>query len=151
MLSRKADFYRFQCKGKYTVKIQNATDHAIRILQYLHMNKEEICAATTIAEANGMTYSLFTKIASQLKKDNLLYAEQGRKGGYRLGRSANLISVYDVFLCIEGELSLSRCFQADYICKQGDLGHCRLRNLLSGMQTYLIEQMAQQSIGDLVI
>jgi len=134
-----------------TMKIQSATDYAIRILQYLHMNKEDICAAATIAAAIGITYPRFTKIASQLKKDGLLYAEQGRKGGYRLGIPANLISVYDVFLCIEGELSLSRCFQADYICKQGDLSHCRLRNLFGDMQTHLIEQMAQQTIEDLVI
>jgi len=133
------------------MKIQNATDYAIRILQYLHMNNGNICVATTIAEAIGITYPLFTKIARQLKKDGLLHTEQGRKGGYQLRRPAHLISVYDVFLCIEGELSLSNCFQADYICIQGDLEHCRLRNLLGTMQMYLIEQMRQQSIGDLVV
>ena len=131
------------------MKIQISTDYAIRILQYLHVNKEDIHTAMMISQAVGITYPFFIKIANLLKKSGLLYAEQGRKGGYRLGKPADQISIYDVFAGVEGELCLSRCLQRDQNCDRGNLDTCHLRSFFHGVQETLVEKMMQQDIAAL--
>ncbi|MCL2562619.1 MAG: Rrf2 family transcriptional regulator [Oscillospiraceae bacterium] len=132
------------------MRIQSSTDNAIRILQYLHINNKGVRTAAVISEAIGITYPFFIKIANQLKKNGLLHAEHGRNGGYRLGRPAEQISVYDVLVCTEGEIAISRCFQANHICTQGELQHCLLRDFFCCIQEQLVSQMTQQNIADLV-
>ena len=133
------------------MKIQISTDYAIRILQYLHENRGGTHTAMTIAAATGITYPFFIKIANQLKKEHLLISVQGRNGGYALGKPASQISVYDVFLAVEGELQISRCTQeGEYSCNRGTLPACGLRDFLYGIQEGIIQAMAEMMIADLI-
>jgi len=124
------------------MKIQISTDHAIRILQYLHKNGG-MYTAMEIADAVGITYPFFIKIANQLKKHKFLRSVQGRNGGYVLGKRAHEISLYDVFLCIEGKLQISTSIQR---AEQND---CKLSKAWYSLQSKIIEEMSGQSISDL--
>jgi len=131
------------------MKIQMSTDYAIRILQYLHMNPGDIHTAMTIAQAVGVTYPLFIKIANRLKRGGLLAAVQGRNGGYQLGRLAEEISLYDVILCVEGEIQFNHCLgDENHQCDRGTLGECKLRSVLNDLRQQVIKGMGEQSIAD---
>jgi len=133
------------------MKIQISTDYAIRILQYLHEDKGGLHTAMHIAEIVGITYPFFIKIANMLKKKRLLYSVQGRNGGYRLGRPAHKISIYDVFLAIEGELQISPCLKhQDDLCTSGHKRDCKFRSFLQALQDDLIiTPMMKMRISDL--
>jgi len=113
------------------------------------MHRKTLHTAMEVSQAVGITYPFFIKIANQLKKSGLLHAVQGRSGGYQLGRPAEQISVYDVFLAVEGEMCISRCLQADHACDRSVLRLCHVRSFFSGVQESLAAQMAQQNIADL--
>ena len=134
------------------MRLQVSTDYAIRILQYLHINKDGVHTANTIAHATGITYPFFIKIANLLKKHGLVGAVQGRNGGYTLDKPADQISFYDVFLAVEGEMQISRCILADdHKCNRGTtLGVCRLRGFLCDMQNDMIARMSETKIVDLI-
>jgi len=134
------------------MKIQISTDYALRILRYLHENKGELHTAMNIAQAIGITYPVFIKIANQMKKEELVNSAQGRNGGYQLGKPAYKISLYDVFLCIEGDLQINRCFNEneDEPCTNGHKAHCKLRKFFQGLQDEMIASMSEVSIADLV-
>jgi len=132
------------------MKIQISTDYAVRILQYLHENKESTHTAMVIASAIGITYPFFIKIANLLKKQSLLVSVQGRNGGYALGKSADQISLYEVFLAIEGKLKLNRCTLEDnYECDRGTLGRCRLHGFFRDIQQGIVASMSEVNIADL--
>jgi len=131
------------------MQLQISTDYAVRILQYLHKNKEDLPTAMTISQSIGITYPFFIKIANQLKQKGLLSAVQGRNGGYRLARPAQQINLYDVFLCIEGELQINRCLQKNQTCSKGDTTSCKMHAFLRSLQNKVIEEMSGQSIADL--
>jgi len=133
------------------MKLQISTDYAVRILQHLHSHKGELLTAMEIAESTGMTYPFFIKIASQLKKKDLLNSTQGRKGGYQLGKPACEISLYDVFLCIEGELQLNRCRGEEAPCFQGEINVCKLHEFFDELQRKVIAEMSELSIADLTL
>ena len=128
-----------------------STDYAIRILQYLHMNPGNIHTAMTIAQAVGVTYPFFIKIANLLKRGGLLSAVQGRNGGYQLGRPAEEINLYDVFLCIEGDIMISNCLESDaHECDRGTLGACNVRKVWKEMQGKMIAEMQERNIASLI-
>ena len=135
------------------MQVQISTDYAIRILQYLHKHKEDLPTAMTISQSIGITYPFFIKIANQLKQKGLLSAVQGRNGGYRLARPAHQISVYDVFLAIEGDLQINRCLQPEQQCSRGEgmRDECRLHKFFHGLQERIIEDMTQKNISEFVV
>jgi len=130
------------------MQVQISTDYAIRILQYLHKNNEDLPTAMTISQAIGITYPFFIKIANQLKQKGLLSAVQGRNGGYRLARPADEISVYDVFLSIEGDLQINRCLQQDNHCTRGLPKDCTLHGFFRNLQNAIISDMQDKHISD---
>jgi len=126
------------------MQLQRNTNHAVRILQYLHLNPKSKPTAMTVAHEVGITYPIFIKIAGQLKEKGLIVAEQGRKGGYKLGRSAHTISVYDVFLCVEGELQLHPVLQEGQPCDKD-----KMHDLMRSTGEAIIKKMSSVSIAAL--
>jgi len=110
-------------------------------------DKEPLQTAMTIAVATGLPYPFFIKIANQLKRGNLVDAIQGRNGGYMIGKPAEEISVYDVFLATEGELQIHGCLKGEGTQCQQD--GCSLRSFFGDIQEAMIEKMAAQNIRDL--
>ena len=121
------------------MKIQIATDYAIRILQHLHKNEGALQTAMTIATATGVTYPFFIKIANQLKKHKLLNSVQGRNGGYALGMPAREISIYQVLLSIQGELNL----------RDNELEDCAFYFVLDQLRDNMVAELSRVSIADL--
>ena len=130
------------------MQIQVATDYAIRIVQYLHIHRKDVSTATTISQSTGVSYSFFLKIANLLKQHGLLETVQGRNGGFMLAKPAVEISIYDIFLAIEGELQLNRCLKDDKFCSRDAIGNCLVHDYLSILQDSIIETMSCKYIAD---
>jgi len=133
------------------MKIQKSTDYAIRILRYLHSYtsyKSDVLTAQTIAEAIGMSYPFFIKTANQLKNKDLITSIQGRNGGYRIARSGDKISIYDVFLAIEGELNIYSCCPQEGAQCDCSTARCAVHGYFKDVQQTLIGAMASRKISD---
>jgi len=124
------------------MQIQISTDYAIRILQYLHKHKDKLPTAKTISQAIGMTYPFFIKIAGQLKQSGLVDTAQGRNGGYKLAKQVSNISLYDVFLAIEGELKVNRCLEDAQYCSRNAVGSCSIHDYFHTLQEDLIGKLS---------
>jgi len=114
------------------MKLQVNTDYAIQILHHLHKHGSVLHTAASISKSIEITYPNIIRIVNQLKQKGLLKAIQGRRCSYRLGRPAHEISLYDVFVCMEGELQA--------YSRHGDV---------RGLQEEMIKKMAGMSIATL--
>jgi len=130
------------------MQLQISTDYAIRILQHLYKNEGELHTAMSIAESIDITYPFFIKIANKLKRDGFLRSVQGRNGGYVLGKRAHKINFYDVFVCMEGELQISKCLKRGSKCQNGEQIDCKMHMFLQGLQGTIIAEMSGKSIMD---
>lgn len=130
------------------MQIQASTDYALRILHYLDQHKHDLPTAMTISKAVGITYPFFIKIATQLRQHGLLHAVQGRNGGYRLNKPAKEISIYDVFLAIEGPLEINRCLKEDSDCARNSNNECKFHVFFGEAQGALIDAMSSKVIAD---
>ena len=131
------------------MRLEISTDYAIRILRLLYTRNDEMLTAMEIAQATDITYPVFTKIANQLRQAGILKTTQGRYGGYVLGSPAHEISIYDVFLCMEGDLRINRCLENGELCAHGEHVSCKVHGLLHGLQDDLIKKLGSVSIADL--
>jgi len=130
------------------MQFQKSTDHAIRILHYLHRHSaagEELFTAQILSEAVGLKYPSLVKIAYQLKKKDLILTVQGRNGGYQIARPGHEISLYDVVLAIEGDLKISNGFNGQ---EHGGGGDCALQKYYIEVRETLIAKLAGKSIAD---
>ena len=130
------------------MKFQKATDYAIRVLSYLHSHnsRDDLLTAQMISEAVGMTYPFFLKIANQLKHQGLIITAQGRYGGYRLARRGNKISVYDVFVAIEGELRITNCPKDEH-----SAAPCAVHGYFEEMQNMMVAAMSSKKISEFAV
>ena len=132
------------------MRFEISTDYAIRALRLLYTNDGEALTAMDIALSIGTTSPIFSKIANKLKSSGLIKTVQGRGGGYVLGKPANEISIYNVYLCIEGELRLNHCLENGELCEHGEEVRCNVHEMLYGIQDDLVEKLSNVFISDLV-
>ena len=125
------------------------TEYAIQILRVLAIHEPDGQPIGSIVKELNIPYSAATQIAVKMTQADLLDSVQGRNGGYRLGRPAAEISVYDVYRCFEGELQISHYLLKD---RQDDIGEehdGKLRTYLQDLQEKMIAEMSSVSIADI--
>ena len=68
-----------------------------------------LLSAAALAEFHGISPSYLLKHLQALSKAGLLHTEPGPRGGYRLARTPDRISLLDVVLAVEGPEPAFRC------------------------------------------
>jgi len=120
-------------------------DYAIQILQHLHRHRGALHSEKHIIEAIGGSYLYFLKIMTRLKKKGLVRAVLGKSSGYQLAQPVHEISVYDVFLAVEGALQIESSPQEDP--PYGANTHSNhMRKLVRDTEANMIANMANMSI-----
>lgn len=105
-----------------------------------------------IAEREGLTVQYAGKLIRILGKAGLVQSVRGRKGGYRLARPADEISVAETLEALGGQIyrpETCKRFSGDrqYCVHTKD---CSIRSLWAGLQLMLDEVLTRTSLRDLV-
>ena len=99
------------------MRLTRAGEYAIRCVLYLSaLDREEAVSRREICEAMGIPHHFLGKIAQELSKAGLLAISQGARGGYRLGRAPEDISLLEVPEAVEGEIILNDCLESRTAC-----------------------------------
>jgi Rrf2 family protein len=84
--------------------------YAIRALSVLaDLPAGEQAQIAQIADAARVPRKFLEQILVDLKKRGLVHSQRGKRGGYRLSRSAEDIALAEVIRTIDGPLALSPC------------------------------------------
>ena len=73
-------------------------------------------SATGLAEATGLPGPTVSKLLRQLCKADLLTSTRGVRGGYRLARPSEAISMAEVLEAVEGPIALTECLEDGPTC-----------------------------------
>ncbi|MEO7275158.1 MAG: Rrf2 family transcriptional regulator, partial [Vicinamibacterales bacterium] len=82
-----------------------------------------------------------------LVRRGLLTSHQGTRGGYRLSRSASMISVADVIQAIEGPLTVTACSTDAENC--GQYSKCSIRDPLWRIKDRIVAALATCSLQEM--
>jgi Rrf2 family protein len=90
------------------VRISAKEDYAIRACIELAVADGGTVKRERIADAQGIPSPFLENILLQLKRAEIVDAQRGAEGGFRLARPANEISIADVIRAVSGPLATVR-------------------------------------------
>ena len=102
-------------------------DYAMRVVRALD-SLDGLATAAGVAELEQMPQAVTLKILKRLTTAGIVESRRGPAGGYRLRRSPEALTLYDLFRVFGREPLLNRRQAADYRCENypdGDCGTCR--------------------------
>jgi Rrf2 family protein len=89
--------------------IGTRVEYALHCLLWLAEPLLELPSSRELAELQGISPSFLAKIFPRLEKAGVVAAAEGIRGGYRLARTPEEITVLEVFDAVEGAKPLFEC------------------------------------------
>lgn len=91
------------------MQITRETDYAVRCVQYLCKNIDEVKMVDEIASEMKIPKSFLAKILQKLTKAKIVRSFRGVKGGFVLSRKPKDINLWDVIQVTEGPVAINVC------------------------------------------
>lgn len=98
--------------------LSTTSKYAIRALVEMAKRGEgETIFGHQLSEVGGVPANYLAKIMTSLRRAGFIKTERGRKGGYRLSRSPETVTLLEVVKVFEGEEALPDCIlQGNRVC-----------------------------------
>ncbi|MBV1832889.1 SUF system Fe-S cluster assembly regulator [Novacetimonas pomaceti] len=90
------------------LKLSKLTDYAVVALVRLGQ-KEEVTTSPVLSRSTGIPEPTIAKVLKVLAAQGIVISQRGARGGYRLARPLDKISVAAVIQAIDGPISLTTC------------------------------------------
>ena len=130
------------------LRLSKKADYALMAMKHLTVRIDAASAsAREIAEAYDIPVELMAKVLQRLVRRGLLTSHQGTRGGYRLSRSASMISVADVIQAIDGPLTVTACSTDAENC--GQYSKCSIRDPLWRIKDRIVAALATCSLQEM--
>ena len=91
------------------LRLNRMTDYAIIMLAALASRPQELVASAVLAQQTQLNQTTIAKIAKELVHAQIIIAERGVNGGYRLARAPQDITAAEVIEALEGPIALTAC------------------------------------------
>jgi Rrf2 family iron-sulfur cluster assembly transcriptional regulator len=105
-------------------------------------------SASAIADRYSLPHSFVEKILHQLKQAGIVSSTQGRKGGYRLARSPQRITVRQVLEALDESLDLVGCLGHGRPCELTQI--CPTKGAWKRIDQRFKETLDSLSLEDLI-
>ena len=130
------------------LRLSKKADYALMAMKHL-AQKRETCStsAREIAEQYDIPIELMAKVLQRLVRMRLLASTQGTRGGYMLGRAADLISVADVIEAIDGPFTVTACSTDKHDCEQ--FNKCSIRDPLWQIRERIAAALGTVTIAEI--
>lgn len=130
--------------------------HCLLFLTRSHASVEE-ASVRDLAELQGVPTDFLAKLFTKLVKAELVIATEGVKGGVRLARPANRITVHDVVVAIDGEKPLFDCREIRGRCAVFDndapawatRGVCSIHAVMQTAEKAMRAELKRHTLADL--
>lgn len=130
------------------MKLNTKTRYGVRAMIELALDKKgKGLLQKDISERQNISYKYLDHIISALKTRGLIVNVEGKKSGYRLSRSADEITVYDVFKAFEPELLIVDCLSPDGKCT--NIKTCAAQEMWFGLNNTIIDYLKAYKISEL--
>ena len=94
------------------IKLSKLTDYSVAILaQMSKADTGKVVSCTFLSETTGVPEPTVAKILKILTKSGFVVSARGIRGGYRLDRSADKITVADIITAMDGPIAVTACVE----------------------------------------
>ncbi len=131
------------------MRLTSFTDYGLRALMRLAGEPGRLFTTEEIAREFGISRNHLTKIVRELAAAGVVATQKGARGGFRLARQADEISLGEVVRRLESDQALVECFRADggaCVLTPG----CRFRVRLSAAREAFLRELDRSTLADCV-
>lgn len=129
------------------LRLSKLTDYGMVVMAALADAEDDTRNAADLATATGVALPTVRKLLKRLNRGGLVNSARGARGGYRLARPAEDISIADVIAALEGPVSLTECAAHDGLCGMESV--CRLRGHWRVINDAIRGALADVSVADM--
>lgn len=130
------------------LRLSKKADYALIAMRHLASAEPGASSsAREIAEGYQIPAELLAKVLQRLVRARLLVSVQGTRGGYKLARDAQAMTVADVIQAIDGPVAVTACSPTNHSCEQFE--HCEIRDPLWKIKARIVDALATVSLAEL--
>lgn len=131
------------------MKLSTKSRYGLRAMLVLAIrNDDEPIMTKEIAEAQNLPATYLEQLMLALRKANLVNATRGAKGGYKLARKPEQISLAQIIEALEGDLDIANCADVPSCCI--DPSACALKDIFDEANKTLYGYFDRISLAELV-
>lgn len=130
------------------MKITNASEYAIRAILHMALNPEKVYTISEIFSEVDAPQKFLAKILQKLSAKKILASSRGVKGGFKLNKPIDKISLFEIYECVDGPMALNKCLIDGYKCQREIT--CPIHKVWEKAQNQLKETLSEKSIKDLI-
>lgn len=134
------------------LKLSKKTEYAFMAARHLALNNSgHYSTAKEIAENYQIPYQLVAKVLQNFVRNEIATSFQGVKGGYKLNKSPENISLIDIIKTVEINYQLTECLQdenSEESCSHLDC--CKIRDPLIEIQKKIDNVFEQTSLKQIL-
>ena len=131
------------------MRLTNFSDYALRLLIFTATRPNELVTISEVSKACGISKNHLMKITNTLSQGGFAETVRGAKGGIRLAKPANAISLAAVVRFTGARGELVECFNSATNSCVID-GACGLKHALRNALEAFYQSLAQVTLADLV-
>jgi FeS assembly SUF system regulator len=133
------------------LRLSKLTDYAVAVLNRLGDCQEDgECVQTSpgLSAATGVPEPTVAKVLKALAAASLVSSQRGARGGYRLARPLDAVTVVDVIVAIEGPIALTACVDGGGGCCEVER-HCAMRGRWEPVNDAIRAALSRITLADM--
>ena len=131
------------------MKLTSRSEYALLALVYLgRSGSEGYVSVETIALAQGIPPKFLEQILLALKRARYVRSSKGRRGGYRLAKPANLITLAEIIRLLDGALAPTQSVSVYFYESTPVEKEKNLVRVFKELRDYIAKKLEQTTLAD---
>lgn len=132
------------------MRITLESDYALRIITAMAEHRE-VVDAKTLSNETSVTLRFTLKILHKLVQGKLVQSFKGVKGGYKLKKTPDSITLRQVIELIDGPIAIARCLDSTEACSLNcDKTACTYHHIFDKISVDLANKLNKITISDVI-
>ena len=135
------------------MKVSTRVHYGLRAMTELarSFREDKLLSIAEIARNEGLPLAYLEQLVGELRRAGLVEGTRGVRGGYRLARAPEGITVGEIYRVLEGEVAPVDCTAEDYLpgsCAREPL--CLSRGIWARVQAAILSVLDSTTLDDLL-
>lgn len=130
-------------------KIHKKVKYALLSLKYMTAKpKDELTTAKEICQFHNIPFDPTSRVLQIMTQNQILEAEQGAYGGYRLKGDLNKVSLFDLSKMIIGPFAVTDCCEGIHDCER--MESCALKAPMGKLNVRMIKVFKEVKVIEMI-
>ncbi len=130
------------------MKITAKSRYALRTLLDIALSgADKPRTIAEIASSQAISEKFISRIVVPLRRAGLIESERGARGGLRLARQAEAITLFEIVTAMEGAIGVVSCLRRPKSCPRH--GHCAAEQAWGKVNDALVEALRAQTLAEI--